>query len=193
MRDPKFWVRFPCFAVLAAVAGCMAPDDPVSRLTDDGARSPAISVGAPARLEANDGSLAALTAEVRQLRVAVEGFARSQAETQALATALSAQQDRVRQLSQQLAAAREQVDSSDTASRSFGERLQGLADQLSRATDRDHRTELEARIRDFEAERNRMELQLQQARGRESDLSRALAVEEDRWNDLLSRLERVTQ
>jgi chromosome segregation ATPase len=193
MRDPKLWVRFPCFAVLAAVTGCMAPDDPVSRLTDDGASSPAISVGAPARLEATDGSLAALTAEVRQLRVAVEGFARSQAATQALATALSAQQDRVRQLAEQLAAARDQVDSSDAESRRLGEAVQALTDQLPRATDRDRRTELEARIRDFESEHNRWELQLQQARGRQSDLSRALAVEEDRWNDLLSRLERVTQ
>jgi hypothetical protein len=34
---------------------------------------------------------------------------------------------------------------------------------------------------------------LQQARGRENDLSRALALEEDRWNDTLARMEQLTQ
>jgi predicted nucleic acid-binding Zn-ribbon protein len=193
MREPRSWVRVPCFVVVALAAGCSAPDDPISRFADDSARPPSSSVGVPARLEASDGSLAALTAEVRQLRVAVEALARSQAETQALAVALSAQQDRVRQLSEQLAAARAAVYDAENSRRTFADQLPGLADQLSRATDRDRRTDLEAMIRTIEAEQSRYENELQPARNRESELSRALAVEEDRWEDLLSRLQRLTQ
>ena len=192
MRDSKSWLRVPCFAAIVLVAACAVPDEPISRLADDGARSPA-SPAVPARLEASDGSLAALTAEVRQLRVAVEGLARSQAETQALSVAMSAQQDRVRQLSEQLASARDEANSVDNTRQSMGEESSRLADQLSRTTDRERRAELENTIRSIEGEQNRMESLFQQARGRESDLSRSLALEENRWAELLSRLQQLTQ
>lgn len=192
MRGFKSFLRVPSFAPVLLVAACAAPDDSISRLSDDVARIPE-SPAVPARLEATDGSLAALTAEVRQLRVAVEGLARSQAETQALTVALSAQQDRVRQLSDQLRAAREEVVTYDSTRQRFAEELPNLADQISRTTDRERRADLEDRNRSIQGEHGRIESLLQQARGRESDLSRELAVEEDRWEDLLSRLHELTQ
>ena len=193
MRYLESWMRLPCFAAIATVAACAAPDDSVSRLSDDRATRPAASAPSPARIETNDGSLAALTAEVRQLRVAVEGFARSQAETQVLGVALSAQQSRVLQLNQQLDAVRKDIDSATALSRGFEEQLPGLSSELSRVTERGQREGLESMIRAVESERNRMELQLQETRARESDLSRTLALEENRWNDLLSRMQRLTQ
>lgn len=51
---------------------------------------------------ASDGSLAALTAEVRQLRLTVEELIRNQAETQALSVRLSAHQSRIEQVTGQL-------------------------------------------------------------------------------------------
>ena len=42
-------------------------------------------------------------------------------------------------------------------------------------------------VDEVEGEREAAERELQNARGRESNLSRALALEEDRWNDLLAR------
>ena len=48
------------------------------------------------------GSLTALTAEVRQLRLAVEESMRSQAQTQALGVYLSAQQSRILQVASRL-------------------------------------------------------------------------------------------
>jgi hypothetical protein len=53
--------------------------------------------------------MAALTAEVRQRRVAVEQLARSQAETQTLGMTLSAQQGRILQLTQELDTARKEI------------------------------------------------------------------------------------
>jgi hypothetical protein len=45
----------------------------------------------------------------------------------------------------------------------------------------------------MDAERSRLELELQQARSRENDLSRTLALDEDRWRDALRRMEQLTQ
>ena len=137
--------------------------------------------------------MAALTAEIRQLRAAVEALARSQQETQALSVYLSAQQGRLVQATQQLDAARKDVDSAAADNRDFEARLKGFSDELSRSTDRAQRAALEDAIRAIEVERAGLELKLQQARSRESDLSRALAREEDRWADLLSRLEQLAQ
>ena len=57
-----------------------------------------------------DGSLATLTVELRQLRMAVEQLVRSQAQTQALGVYLSAQQSRLLQIANRLDAARSALD-----------------------------------------------------------------------------------
>ena len=80
MRNPKS-LRLICVAVLLAVAACTVQDDPaIPALVDE--RQPVREAPSEAPVRA-DGSLAALTAEVRQLRLAVEELARSQTETQA--------------------------------------------------------------------------------------------------------------
>lgn len=114
MRDPRSWLRSSRFAFVAVVAACAVPDDPASRFADD--RAPAAPPAAAPRI-AGDESMAALTAAVRQLRVAVEQLARSQQETQALSVYLSAQQGRLVQATQQLDAARKDVDSAVESSR----------------------------------------------------------------------------
>jgi hypothetical protein len=110
------------------------------------------------------GSLAALTAEVRQLRLAVEALAKDQiqaakdqtqaakeqAQMQALAIALSVQQSRILQLTARLDATRAEL-----------ERAAG--------------TDLEQR----------------QAASREAELFQMLQVEEARWADLIARLDQV--
>ena len=60
-------------------------------------------------------------------------------------------------------------------------------------TDRTQRAVLEDAIHGFEMERATADAALQQARARESELSRALAREEDRWSELLGRLEQLTR
>jgi predicted nucleic acid-binding Zn-ribbon protein len=192
MRELRPWVRLPCFAMAAAVAACVAPEDSISRSTDERAARPAASQPSLVRIEASDGSLAALTAEVRQLRIAVEQLARSQAETQALGAALSAQQGRLLQITQQLDAARKDVDSATARSRELEEQVQNVSNDVSHSTGA-QRDDLEGMLRAIQAEQNRVELDLQQVRARESELSRSFALEENRWKDLLSRMERLTQ
>ena len=192
MRDPSSCVRLSCLAVVAVVAACAGPDDSAgSRISGDRAASAAIEAAAAPRIE-GDESMAALTAEVRQLRVAVEEFARIQTETQALSAYLSARQGRLLQTAQQLDAVRKQIDASTASGPVFEEQLARYSDELSRATGA-QRAAVEMAIRQTEAERSSRERELQQARARENDLSRTLALEEDRWNDALSRMERLAQ
>ena len=194
MRPIARWVRSPYLAVVVVVAACAAPDDPtVSGLMNDRATNRAVAPTRAPILGDEDGSLAALTAEVRQLRVAVEELARAQAEMQAMGVYLSAQQSRVQQVSAQLDAVRKDLDTATVRSQSFEAELARLADALALITDRQERAGLESALRATETERNRVDLEIQQVRGRESDLSRTLAIEEDRLNDLLARVERLTQ
>jgi predicted nucleic acid-binding Zn-ribbon protein len=137
--------------------------------------------------------MAALTAEVRQLRVAIEQLARSQAETQTLGMTLSAQQGRILQVTQQLDAVRKEIAAASAGSQGLEARLAGFRDEISRVTEPGQRAGFESAMRGIEEERSRLELELQQARSRENDLSRALALEEDSWSDTLERMEQLTQ
>jgi chromosome segregation ATPase len=186
VRNPKP-LRLICVAVLLAVAACTFQDDPaIPALADEERPSPS---EAPARA---DGSLAALTAEIRQLRLAVEEMARSQSETQALTVYLSAQQSRMQLADQQLAAVREQVASSTAVRQDLETRLaRMLADQARAAPDR--RAQIEDVINELRAEQARIDLQLQEARSRENDLSRAVQSEETRFNELITRLEQLAR
>jgi chromosome segregation ATPase len=187
MHDPTLLVRSVCVAVLVVVAGCQSgdPGNAVFNADDLAPSSPVSTESAPV-LE-NDGSLASLTAEVRQLRVAVEQLARSQTEAQALAAALSARQSRVEQITRELDEVRREIERAASRSEEFNDQAARLSQQLSLATDLRERAALENALRQVEAERDADARRLQNDRGRESNLSRTLALEEDRWNDLLAR------
>jgi predicted nucleic acid-binding Zn-ribbon protein len=190
MREPKPWVRLPCLAVVTIAAGCAPPEG--SRLANDGVANSSIPPAPAPRIQ-GDESMAALTAEVRQLRVAVEELARSQAETQTLGMTLSAQQGRILQLTQQLDTARKEVVAAASGSEGLERQLAGFREEMSRVGEPGERAGFESAMRGLETERSRLELELQQARGRENDLSRQLALEERRWNDTLARMEQLTQ
>jgi hypothetical protein len=194
MRDNAARVWLTLIAI-AAVAACAPPEGAVvTTAADAGMANRSISPPSPAPiLSGDDGTLAALTAEVRQLRVAVEALARAQAETQAMGVQLSAQQSRVQQVSAQLDAVRADLDAATLRSRSFEAELARLSDSRSLATDRDERAGLESALRATEIERTRVDLELQQVRSRENELSRTLALEEDRLSDLLARVEQLAR
>ena len=76
MRDHRSWLRWSNLAAVALLAACAQPGDPAApRFADERATAPP---PAAAPRIAGDESMAALTAEVRQLRAAVEQLARSQ-------------------------------------------------------------------------------------------------------------------
>lgn len=190
MRGFTHSVRWSGFFAVVALAACVPPGDSArSPLAEDRPAAPA----APAPRVEGDESMAALTAEIRQLRAAVEALTRSQTEVQALGVYLSAQQGRVLQATQLLDAARQELDSATAHNRDAQVQLTSVQDRIARVTDPQQRAMLEFEHRGTLSEATAAELQLQQARAREGDLSLALAREEDRWGDLLARLEQLTR
>ena len=191
MRINKLGVRWSCAVALTVVAACGVQNEPViSATADEPQRARESPRAAP---DEPDGSLAALTAEVRQLRMAVEELARSQTETQALGVYLSAQQDRLQQADQQFAAARREVDSAAVAKADLEAQVADMVAQQSRATSPDIRSELGNAIKGLQFEQGRLDATLQQARSRADELSRVVQSEQDRWNDLIVRLEALAR
>jgi hypothetical protein len=137
------------------------------------------------------GSLAALTAEVQKLRVAVEQSTRSQTQTQALAVYLSVQQNRILQVATRLDTVRKELDAAAVRSREIASHLANAEEELLRTTEPSRRIALQEATQGLKAEQQRVGLQEQQARVRETELSQALQLEESRWSELISRLEQV--
>jgi hypothetical protein len=134
---------------------------------------------------ASDGSIAALTAEVRQLRVAVQELAHSQAEAQTRTAVLSDQQRRVERTTEQLQSIRDSIAGRTQRMGEIDSTLSSLIEELSLARQADRRQYLEMMGRELRLERSRIEAELQQARSHESELSRALQIEQRRWDDLV--------
>lgn len=191
MVNPKLGVRWSCAVALTALAACGVRNEPaISAAADEPRRARESPRDAPAFA---DGSLAALTGEVRQLRLAVEDLARSQTETQALGVYLSAQQTRMQQADQQLAVARRELESATAARDDVEARLADVLAEQPRATSADRRTQIEEAITGLKYEQARLDRELQQARSRENELSRAVQSEETRWNELIARLEALAR
>jgi DNA repair exonuclease SbcCD ATPase subunit len=151
----------------------------------------AAAVLAQGKSEPTDGSFAALTSEVRQLRVAVEESTRSQTQTQALAVYLSVQQSRILAIATRLDEARKELDSAATRSREVASELESIRTDLLRVTEPQRHAALEDLDKQLKGEQQRAVFQEQQARIRQNELSQALQIEETRWTDLISRLEQL--
>ena len=145
------------------------------------------------RGEPADGSMAALTAEVRELRLAVQQFAQSQSQTQALGVYLSVQQSRILQVSSQLESARRELDGVSRQSNDVASKLADLEEELPRLSDPMQRNAVQEAIRQMRREQALAAAQEQQLRNRELELSQSMQTEESRWSSLLTRLESLTQ
>ena len=141
--------------------------------------------------DAPNGSLAALTAEIRQLRVAVEESTRSQTQTQALGVYLSVQQSRILQAATRLESARKELDAVSLRSREIASQLENFQGEILRVNEPQRRAQLEDANQQLKFEQRHVVEQEQQARAREAELSQALQVEESRWTDLITRLEQL--
>jgi len=139
------------------------------------------------------GSLAAVTAELRQLRLAVEESTRSQTQTHALGVYLSAQQSRLVQVSARLDAARRELDAVTIRSRETSTDLANTEDALLRVAKPEAKSQLEMQGRMLKHELDKVAPQLQQAQTREAELSQMLQAEEARWTDLIARLEQLVR
>lgn len=181
-------LRCGCLILAGTCAACMAPDDSgpsiptASRETDSPAPPPPRTEAIPL---ATDGSIAALTAEIRQLRIAVQELARSQQDAQTLSATLSAQENRVERAAEQLQNVREIIEGTTFQITQIDSRLSNLSEELSLATDLDRRQNLERQIRQARQDKNGFEAQLQRARSQESELLRVLQIEQRQWDELV--------
>ncbi len=136
-------------------------------------------------------SLAALTAEVHQLRLAIEELTRSQTQAQALGIYLSAEQSRIVQLATRLDSVRKELDTADARSHEMTSQLANIEAQLNQGLAQDVRTLYERESRMLKQELERLATQEQQIRNRESEITQSLQLEENRWTDLISKLEQL--
>ncbi len=137
-----------------------------------------------------DGSIAGLTVEVHALRLSIEEAAKNQQQVQGVGVYLSVQKDRLLQTVARLDAARkETVDATEAARRVTGQ-LAATERELQ-ATDLPPsvRSDLENNVRALKVAIDRAKQSEVDARGRESLAEQAVQTEEQRWNELVSRLE----
>lgn len=137
-----------------------------------------------------DGSLASLTAELRQLRQAVEALTKVQAQTQALGVYLSAQQSRLTQTAARVDAVQKDLETMARQSEDLDAKLAQLNEELPSASPSIRRAIADG-VRAMTTDQKGLTAQLQQARAKETELLQALQVEEGRWTDLISRLEQL--
>jgi hypothetical protein len=137
--------------------------------------------------------LAALTAEVRQLRVAVEESTRTQVQSHAIGMSLSAQQSRISVIGSRLEAVRNELLGA-TARRRDAEALVANAQrELAQVADPAERAQGGGMYQLFKQQADRAVQVEEDLRRRASDLFQSLQVEEQRWSDLMARLEQATK
>jgi chromosome segregation ATPase len=139
------------------------------------------------------GSLGELTAEIRQLRLAIEQSSRTQMQAQALGIFLSAQQSRILQVTTRLDAARKELDAAAQRALDDANRLARLEEQIPQVSDQNERTAIEDQSRHLKVAIKTIAAQEQQARAREAEMLQAWQQEEARWNDLIARLQQIVE
>ena len=151
------------------------------------------SVLSQGNAQASDsGTLAALTVEIHQLRLAVEESTRAQTQTQAIAVYLSVQKDRIFQMASRLDSLHKDVEAAADESRQQAQQLAKLTEASSSGSlDQDMRAAIADQIRDLQHALPRSTAREQGLRNREAEASQTLQAEEARWVELISRLEQV--
>ena len=148
-----------------------------------------VVIGQTRNEPADAGSLAALTSELRQLRITVERLGQTQSQTQVLGVYLSLQQSRVLQTAARLDVTRKELDEVTARSGDLAARLADLEDALPSLADATKRAAVQDATRALKREQGAVSALEQQARNREIDLSQSMQAEEARWSELVSRLE----
>jgi chromosome segregation ATPase len=184
----SLWFRCSCLAIVGTCAACMAPGDNDSSVATVNRQTslPAPPVPAAEAIPlASDGSIAALTAEIRQLRIAVQELASGQQAAQTLSATLSVQQNRVERAAEQLQNIRVNIEGVTFQIDQIEARLTSLSDELALATDLDRRQNLERQIRQARQQKSGFESQLQRARSQESELLLAFQNEQRQMDELV--------
>ena len=139
-----------------------------------------------------DGSLTGLTAEVRQLRLAVEEATKAQTQTQALAVYLSVQKDRIFQVWSRLDSLRKDIAAAADVSVSASDRIARITKAASDTSQPPEiRAEIALQLAPTKEAAARAAQREQDLRNQEAVLAQSLQAEEARWSDLIARLEQT--
>ncbi len=139
------------------------------------------------------GSLAALTEEVRQLRLTLTDSARNQTQIQAMTVYLSAQQSRLGQVSARLDKAHADVLAASAEAQGVNDRFREFQAAAAKVTDPVERAGLAEMTTAMKTQRDAAIDRENQARARENEQLIAFQTEEARWLDLIGRLEALVR
>lgn len=142
----------------------------------------------------SSGSLAELTAEVRQLRVVIQDAGRNQSQMQALGIALTAQQSRLTQVGARLDAAQQELEKAQVNTRQLmtvvtNAQNATLPQNVSAAERAEHAEMLKmmrGQVDDAQAAENAIRVRI-------NDLTAAFRAEEARWLELVAKLDEVVK
>ena len=146
------------------------------------------AIRAQGQTEAGSGSLAGLTREIQQLRLAVEESTRTQSQIQILSVALSAQQSRLMQVANRLDATRRDLDDAIRQTAEANRVLTMFQGDQTPPTPED-REEAASLMKMFKPQAEAAAQREQQLRARAAELLQVHQAEEARWTDLVARLE----
>ena len=138
-----------------------------------------------------EGSLAALTAEVRALRGAVEESGRRQTETQAMGVDLAAQQNRMTQLAQRLEGIRTQLAGVQKESAQAASMVTAAQEAIASSPNAQERQAAVEMLAAFKRQAAQTAEQEQRLRARELELYQTIQQDEARWTELIGRLETI--
>lgn len=137
------------------------------------------------------GSLAELTAEVRQLKVAIQEAGRSQNQMQALNISLTAQQSRLAQVSARLDTAEEDLQQAIGRTREAVAVITTAQNEPRPNITAEERAQLAEMVKMFRREADEAQTRENTARVKRDDLMNAFRAEEARWLQLVAKLEEI--
>jgi hypothetical protein len=153
----------------------------------------ALSVSAQESAQAGDTAKAIkeLTGEIRTLRAAIERTGESQLQGQILGLYLSLQQNRVAQANARVDTMRRELDGVVGHAREVAQEAADNESALAQETDPARRRAFEQQLRASKQALERMAAQEQQVRSRELEAYQTAQTEEQRWTELIGRLEQL--
>ena len=138
-------------------------------------------------------SLAAVGAELRLLRLSVEGSLRAQTEMNAMGVLLTTVQSRITQLTARLDGLRDEIRTASAKAQEAANVVISEQNFLAKETDPNRRNEILRFVAHNKAEADKLAAAEMDLRTRESQLTNDLRLEEIRWAEFVSRLELLTK
>lgn len=149
----------------------------------------AVVSGQTAAPAQNPDVLQALLREVRQLRLALESAAATQATIHLVVQRANVQEERLWRISREVETVRDELDKVSSNGERLASEIKRREEDLENIVDPSMRKEIEASLGHSKREAADMKRQEQALRQRDGGLSQTLNAEEARWGELNQRLD----